>query len=133
MRDLLTFFWTGIPPKSTFQQRDKNWHPTPQSRLAMATWKAILERHVPAAPLSGFLGIRLAITWPHTRESARRKGGLPVRKATRPDGVNILKGVEDIMTRLGYFADDNILSVETVERWHGDIPGVMVQITEFED
>ena len=40
-----------------------------------------------------------------------------------------IKGVEDVMTRLGYFDDDNRLFVETVERWHGELPGVLVQLT----
>ena len=131
--ELLTFFWAGVPPKSTFQQRDRNFHLTAQARLAMAQWTAILEKYAPPEPFGGALGLRLAVTWPHTRESERRNGGLPVRKLTRPDGVNILKGVEDAMVRLGYFDDDNCLAVETVERWHGDTPGVMVQITALDD
>ena len=52
-------------------------------------------------------------------------------KITRPDGVNILKGVEDVMTSLGYWNDDNQLAVETVERWHGEMPGVMIEIREL--
>ena len=32
------FRWEGIPPKSTFQQRDKNFHKTANARLAMAQW-----------------------------------------------------------------------------------------------
>ena len=129
MSDLLTFFWEGVPPKSTFQQRDRNFRPTPSARLARAQWTAILEKYAPPRPFRGALRLRLAVTWPHTRESARRNGGLPVPKLTRPDGVNILKGVEDVMARLGYFDDDNRLFVETVERWHGELPGVLVQLT----
>lgn len=131
MKTVLYFFWDGIPPKSTFQQRDRNFHPTAQCRLAMAQWQAILEPHVPPVPLEGPLAFRLVVTWPHTRESEKENGGLPIPKATRPDGVNILKGVEDIMTRLHYWHDDNQLAFETVERWYGALPGIYVEISRL--
>ena len=127
MKTEIMFFWHGIPPKSTFQQRDKNFHPTPCARLAMAQWQAILEPHVPEKPLHGPLELSLILTWPHTQKTC--KGDfVAIPKTTRPDGVNILKGVEDIMTRLGYWDDDSLLSRETVERWHGKYPGVCIWI-----
>ena len=125
------FSWDGIPPKSTFQQRDRNFHQTASCRLAMAQWQAILEPHVPAEPFNGPLSFRMVVTWPHTRESFKQNAGNPVLKTTRPDGVNILKGVEDIMTRLGYWKDDNVLAIETIERWHGDISGALFVIEEL--
>lgn len=125
--------WEGIPPKSTFQQRDRNFHQTANARLAMAQWQAILEPYKPPKPFTGPLSFRMVITWPHTRETEKQNGGRPVWKTTRPDGVNILKGVEDIMTRLGYWPDDNQLAIETVERWHGDMAGVYFCIEEIEN
>lgn len=125
------FRWEGIPPKSTFQQRDKNFHKTANARLAMAQWQAILEKYKPEKPFMGALSFRMVITWPHTRETEKQNEGLPVPKTTRPDGVNILKGIEDIMTRLGFWIDDNQLSIETVERWHGDLPGTYFCIEEL--
>ena len=126
-------FWEGVPPKSTFQQRDRSFHRTANARLAFAQWQAILEKFAPKVPLEGALAFRLALTWPHTRETAKARDGAPVRKTTRPDGVNILKGVEDIMTSLGYWKDDNQLAVETVERWHGEMPGVLIEIRRLAD
>ena len=37
------------------------------------------------------------------------------------------------MTDLGYWPDDNVLAIETVERWHGDMAGIMVIIEELEN
>ena len=71
------------------------------------------------------------ITWPHTRETEKQNEGRPVLKTTRPDGVNIMKGVEDVMTELGYWNDDAVLAIETVERWHGDLSGIMIIIEEL--
>ncbi len=122
------FFWEGVPPKSTFQQRDRNFHKTAPAKLAFAQWRAILEKWAPEAPLEGPLSLRLVLTWPHTSDTRRLCEGRPVRKVTRPDGVNILKGVEDIMTACGYWHDDNQLAVETVEKWHGDLSGVTVEV-----
>lgn len=124
---MVEFYWEGIPPKSTFQQRDKNFHKTPQARLAFAQWQAILEQGIPEHPLEGPLKFKLVLTWPFPK---RRKDTVVVPKTTRPDGVNILKGVEDIMTKLGYWKDDNQLSIEIVERWYGMYPGVLVQISK---
>ena len=126
-KKMVEFYWEGIPPKSTFQQRDKNFHKTPQARLAFAQWQAILEQGVPEHPLEGPLKFKLVLTWPFPK---RRKDTVVVPKTTRPDGVNILKGVEDIMTLLGYWKDDNQLSIEIVERWYGMYPGVLVQISK---
>lgn len=123
--------WEGIPPKSTFQQRDKNFHKTANARLAFAQWKAILEKYRPPQPFTGPLSFRLVITWPHTRETEKQNEGRPVLKTTRPDGVNIMKGVEDVMTELGYWKDDAVLAIETVERWHGDLSGIMIIIEEL--
>lgn len=127
----IEFQWAGIPPKSTFQQRNKNFLPTASCRLAMAQWTAILEQHVPDQPFKEAVAFQMIVTWPHTRETLKRNHGLPVPKTTRPDGVNILKGVEDIMTKLGFWIDDSILAFEAIERWHGDYPGVLFIITEI--
>lgn len=124
-----TFFWTGIPPKSTFQQRDKNFHRTPCSRLAFAQWQAILEQFVPPVPYDGALSFRLVLTWPFPQGKTHDRSAVP--KTTRPDGVNILKGVEDIMTSLKYWYDDNQLSIEIVERYYGEYPGVLLEITKL--
>lgn len=127
-KEMIEFYWEGIPPKSTFQQRDKNFHKTPQARLAFAQWQAILEHGVPEQPLKGPLNFKLVLTWPFPK--GMKNDTVVVPKTTRPDGVNILKGVEDIMTKLGYWGDDNQLSIETVERWYGMYPGVLVQISK---
>ena len=124
------FSWSGIPPKSTFQQRDKNFHRTQCARLAFAQWQAILEQFVPEKPFDGPLSFRLILTWPFTK-TEKKRDYVAVPKTTRPDGVNILNGVEDIMTELGYWHDDNQLSVETVERYYGEYPGVVVEIMEI--
>ena len=119
-------YWAGVPPKSTFQPRNKNFVKTPAARLAFAQWQAILERFIPDKPFEGPLEFRLVLTWPTL------KGMKGTRfKTTRPDGCNILKGVEDIMTRLGYWHDDNQLAIESIERYYGDFPGVFFQIKEL--
>ena len=128
-KKMVEFYWEGTPPKSTFQQRDKNFHKTPQARLAFAQWQAILEQGVPEHPLEGPLKFNLVLTWPFP-QSMKKTTSVVIPKTTRPDGVNILKGVEDIMTKLGYWQDDNQLAIETVERWYGMFPGVLVQISK---
>lgn len=98
----------------------------------MAQWQAILEKHIPAEPLKGPIRLQVYITWPHTTESRKKLGGLPVYKTTRPDGDNILKGIKDICTKLGYWKDDAEVAIETVVRFHGDISGVSFEAEEIE-
>ena len=130
----IEFFWEGIPPKSTFQQRDLHFHKTPAARLAMAQWQAILEQHVPESPLKGPIALRIIVTWPHTAESMKRsRGGGEVYKITKPDGDNVLKGIKDIMTKLGYWEDDNHVSIEAITRCHGNFPGAFFSVKEIED
>ena len=128
----MIFNWMGNPPRSTFQQRDKEFHLTANAKLAMAQWQAIVEKYVPPQPIKGALSFKMIVSFPHTAESIRRNDGLPVPKITRPDGVNILKGVEDIMTRLGFWEDDSQLAVECIERWHSEVPGVTFVIEHIE-
>lgn len=47
---------------------------------------------------------------------------------TRPDGDNLIKMIKDVMTQLGYWNDDAQVYSETIERFYGDVPGVLVRI-----
>ena len=130
---LKTIYHDGNPPKSTFQQRSKNFIPCVTARYAMAIWRAILEKEKPPIPYEGPLELQLILTWEYPK-SIRKKNAKPVQsKTTRPDGVNILKMVEDIMTDLGYWHDDAQLSIETVERYFGIYPGVLIQIYQIKE
>ena len=108
-------------PSATPQQRKlrgKASYPSRSLSLARASWQALLEKHAPPEPLDGPLKIRVRLYY-HVKKTKDMEVDY---KTTRPDGVNILKLIEDIMTKCGYWHDDAQLSVEEVHRlvWPGE-------------
>lgn len=102
-------------PGSTPQQRKtgggKSTHPTPGLRYARAAWRALVEPYRPAKPMAGAVGLYVRLKY-HTNDK-RRVGRY---KTTKPDGVNLLKLLEDEMTKAGYWKDDNQLADERIQR-----------------
>ena len=127
----IEFFHEFVPPKTTVQERRQNksgGYLHNAGRIAKATWRAVLEQYRPAQTLEGPVELTVIITWPHTKASQKQNNGLSVPKTTRPDGDNLVKMIKDVMTLLGYWKDDAQVYSETIERWHGEIPGVAVKI-----
>lgn len=114
-------------PSATPQQRKvhgKISYPSKSLSLARASWRAFLERHAPSSPLDGPLMLSVELHY-HKRMKLNEMRF----KTTRPDGVNLLKLIEDVMTECGYWHDDRQLSVEQITRYiWGDEEKVHVQI-----
>lgn len=103
-------------PSATPQQRKlhgKASYPSRSLSLARASWQALLEKHAPPEPLSGPLKIIVRLYY-HVKKTKEMEVDY---KTTRPDGVNILKLIEDVMTKCGYWHDDAQLSVEEITRY----------------
>ena len=121
-------------PSATPQQRKlhgKASYPSRSLSLARASWQALLEKHAPPEPLDGPLKIRVRLYY-HVKTKEMKVD----YKTTRPDGVNILKLIEDVMTKCGYWHDDAQLSVEEVHRlvWPGEeMVGIRVERLEDKD
>lgn len=94
----ICFFHQFTPPTTTFQARNSQWRPTPAARKAMALWQAVLEQYRPAEPLKGPVRLEVQFIFPGERVQTIR--------TAKPDLDNLLKGVLDICTRLGYWQDD---------------------------
>jgi Holliday junction resolvase RusA-like endonuclease len=92
-------------------------------------------RHAPRQPLAGPLKLTVTWTfyWNKADEAKRKKGFLPqwVAKVTRPDGDNLAKQLKDVLTDLGYWADDAHVSSETFRRGLGDRPGIHLRIEPY--
>lgn len=132
----IEFFWEGIPPKSTAQQRRQTrqgGYLNPLTKKAKATWLAIVEKYAPAKPLEGALHFRVSLTWPHTKATAKENNGLAVPKTTRPDDDNCLKLLKDAMTKAGYWNDDSQTAHTEIYRWHGEMPGVYIAVCTWND
>ena len=101
-------------PESTPQQRGMSSagnYPRQGLRYARAAWQALLEKYAPVKPMDGPVALTINLFY-HT--SDKKKGG--TWKTTRPDSTNLLKLIEDAMTRCGYWKDDSQVCCSYINR-----------------
>lgn len=120
-------------PGSTPQQRKtgggKSTHPTQGLRYARAAWRALVEPYRPAKPMAGAVGLYVRLKY-HTNDK-RRVGRY---KTTKPDGVNLLKLLEDEMTKAGYWKDDKQVADEHIVRlWTERESHVAIEVRELDE
>lgn len=74
------------------------------------TLAALLAKHVPGAPLEGplALGVRAVFAVPSSWSKKKQAQALAgeIRPTSKPDLSNVIKHVEDVMTRLQFWRDD---------------------------
>ena len=81
----------------------------------MALWQAVLEQYTPAEPLKGPVRLEVQFIFPGERQTIR---------TAKPDLDNLLKGVLDICTRLGYWQDDAQVAAIDVRKMDSPMPGI---------
>lgn len=126
------FFVAIIPPTVTHQEKKVSvikgkpvfYEP---SNLKDARLKLMshLARFVPAKKYIG--GVRLIVKWCFPRKN-HRDGEY---KITKPDTDNLQKLLKDVMTKLGYWADDNLVASEIVEKFWAEKPGIYIRIEDL--
>lgn len=85
----------------------------------MALWQAVLEQYRPAEPLKGPVRLKVQFIFPGERVQTIR--------TAKPDLDNLLKGVLDICTRLGYWLDDaQVVSIYAV-KIESSMPGLFFE------
>ena len=117
MKNQISFFHDFEPPTTTFQSRNSQWRPTPAARKAAATWQAVLEQYKPAEPLKGPIALHIEIFFKGRSDETFRHTG-------KPDLDNLLKGVLDICTKLGYWEDDAQVCSIRADKCLSGLPGV---------
>ncbi|MHC4616316.1 MAG: RusA family crossover junction endodeoxyribonuclease [Planctomycetota bacterium] len=134
-----------IPPKSTHQAnlRILKRHDGTQfvGKMKSSKGKAVerdlislLTPHVPPEPFSG--PIRLKVWWNYPwRKSEPKKNRTEGWKwcDTRPDCDNLLKLLEDVMTRLGFWTDDSQVAQVTFSKRWCDVPGIEIEVYELDE
>lgn len=120
------------PPKSTAQERKVRmqggramFYDPPNLRAAKETLAAFLKPFTPAEPFT--CPVRLAVQWRFSYGKGHKDNEY---KRTRPDLDNLHKGLQDVMTKLGYWADDNlVVEVWSQKIYHKSKPGINIEIT----
>lgn len=85
--------------------------------------------HRPPAPLDGAIRMEVYIVYPWLKShSGRARGSGRIPKATKPDCENILKQLDDVLERSGFFGNDAQVSDVRVRKRFGNSPTVSVRI-----
>lgn len=124
------FFMAMEPPTCTHQQKKigvrkgkpYTYEPA-ELKDARAKLEANLAKHAPQTPYRA--GVRLTVKWcfPVVRNSHNGQ-----YKTTRPDADNLQKLLKDVMTTLGFWADDALVASEIIEKFWADVPGIFIRV-----
>lgn len=126
------FFVAIIPPIVTHQEKKVSvikgkpvFYEPPNLKDARLKLMSHLARFVPSKKYIG--GVRLIVKWCFPRKS-HRDGEY---KITKPDTDNLQKLLKDVMTKLGYWVDDNLVASEIVEKFWAEKPGIYIRIEDL--
>ena len=122
------------PPTATAQQKGERVvggyiHHYKKKNVAEA--EAILRDallpYIPETPIED-QPISLWVCWmfPYPKSAKKHQPGWYRAKTTRPDGDNLNKMLKDVMTDMGFWKDDALISVELVTKVYSDEPGIMI-------
>lgn len=129
-----------IPPTATAQQKGERVvggciHHYKKKNVAQA--EAILRDallpYVPAEPITD-KPIRLVTRWlfPYPKSAKKHQPGRKRWKITRPDTDNLNKLLKDVMTDMGFWKDDALISEECIAKAYDDEPGIEILIRVME-
>ena len=128
-----------IPPTATAQQKGERviggriHHYVKKNVLdAEAILRDALLPYVPAEPITD-LPIRLDVTWmfSYPKSAKKHQPGWTRWKTTRPDTDNLNKLLKDVMTDMGFWKDDALISYECVRKVYDDRPGILIIVDPF--
>ncbi len=126
------FFVPMVPPTVTHQEtkvtvrNGKPYFYEPQElRAARLKLTNHLGAYIPERPYTG--GVQLLTKWCFPK-GKHRDGEYRI---TRPDTDNLQKLLKDVMTRLGFWADDALVASEIIEKFWASVPGIFIRIEEL--
>ena len=128
------------PPTATAQQKGERVvggyiHHYKKKNVARA--EAILRDallpYIPKDPITGkAVGLTVAWMFPYPKSAKKHQPGGMRWKITRPDTDNLNKLLKDVMTDMGFWKDDALISSETIYKTYDDEPGILIEIEEME-
>ena len=130
-----------IPPTATAQQKGErvvNGYVHHYKKKNVAQAEAILRDallpYVPEAPITD-KPVWLVVAWmfPYPKSAKKHRPGDYRWKITRPDTDNLNKLLKDVMTDMGFWRDDALISAESIQKVYSDEPGIVISIDEMSD
>lgn len=129
-----------IPPTATAQQKGErvvggyiHHYKKKNVAAAEAILRDALLPYVPAEPITD-QAVSLDVIWmfPYPKSAKKHRPGWERWKITRPDTDNLNKLLKDVMTDMGFWKDDALISSEHIRKMYTDEPGIEIEITEME-
>ena len=125
----IDIFLPMIPPTATQQEKKINFktkHVYPDARAADARAKlrAHLAKYAPDTPLPG--PIHMTVIWGFPSSEKHQNGDWHTDK---PDGDNLQKALQDVMTELGFYMDDCQIAQLQVSKIYTYHPGISIVLT----
>lgn len=131
---MIEFFIPMQLPTVTHQQKKisvKNGKPVvyePEDlKDARQKFMAYLAKYSPDKKLTGAL--QLVTKWCYDNGGTTHADG--EYKITKPDTDNMIKLLKDVMTELGFWKDDCLVSSEVTEKFWAKVPGIYVRINKL--
>ena len=125
-----------IPPTATAQQKGErvvggyiHHYKKKNVAAAEAILRDALLPYVPEKPIED-CAVFLSVEWlfPYPKSAKKHAPGCSRFKITRPDCDNLNKMLKDVMTDMGFWADDALICAESVRKRYSDEPGIIIMI-----
>ena len=129
-----------IPPTATAQQKGERvvggyirHYKKKNVAQAEAILRDALLPYVPAEPITE-KPIRLNVLWmfPYPKSARKHQPEYDRQKITRPDTDNLNKLLKDVMTDMGFWKDDALISLEQIWKVYSDEPGICISVNTME-
>jgi Holliday junction resolvase RusA-like endonuclease len=128
------FFLPIIPPTVTHQEHQvtvikgkPHFYEPDELKAARAKLEAHLAQHVPEKMYTGAL--RVIVKWLFPITGNHKDGEW---KTTKGDLDNLAKMLLDVMTHLGYWQDDALITSMILEKFWASTPGIYVKIESLD-
>jgi Holliday junction resolvase RusA-like endonuclease len=136
---MIEFHLPIVPPKTTSQTKrlvmvggkprffHKASHQDAESDLL-----TLCAPYTPDAPIQGAVALEVGFVFPWRKSEPKRERAQGWKYHTvRPDAGNLVKLLEDVLTKLQFWQDDSQVAYQLVMKYWGDKPGIHVLIRKI--
>jgi Holliday junction resolvase RusA-like endonuclease len=135
---MIQFHLAIVPPKATSQGAGKRiaiirgkpmFFKNQKAKSAENDLTLLASRHAPEKPMEGPVNLMIHFTWPWRASESKKTRALGrIHHTSKPDCSNAVKMLEDVLTKLRFWNDDNQVASLQVSKYWGDEPGITVSI-----
>jgi len=137
---MIAFHLQIVPPKATSQGAGKRMVIVKGKPMFFKNRKAqsaendltlLCAGHRPAEPFTGPVSLSVDYVFPWRKsEPLKRRALGRVPHTSKPDCSNMIKMLEDVLTKLEFWTDDSLVADLRVTKAWGDAVGIYVSIEE---